>query len=74
MAEKWRGHKGIGARTRVAPVARMTTLTGDPAAVNTETQTPIVAEKSLLKGVSSRFTHTFAANSVTFLRLRPIRR
>jgi alpha-L-arabinofuranosidase len=57
-------------RQRVAPVARLTTLQGDPNAVNTATDQPIRPRDSTLTGVSSRFTHTFPANSVTFMRLR----
>jgi alpha-L-arabinofuranosidase len=57
-------------RQRVAPVARLTTLQGDPDAVNTATDQPIRPRNSTLTGVSSRFTHTFPANSVTFMRLR----
>ena len=55
---------------RVAPVARLTTLTGDPAAVNTKAAQPIQPQESTLTGVSRSFSHTFPANSVSFLRLR----
>ncbi|HZB33124.1 MAG TPA: alpha-L-arabinofuranosidase C-terminal domain-containing protein [Streptosporangiaceae bacterium] len=61
-------------RQRVAPVARLTRLQGDPNAVNTATDQPIRPSTSTLTGVSSRFTHTFPANSVTFMRLRPLPR
>jgi alpha-L-arabinofuranosidase len=49
--------------------ARTTTLQGDPAAVNSEAAQPIQPQVSVLSGISNRFTHTFAANSVTFLRI-----
>jgi alpha-L-arabinofuranosidase len=59
----------LGARAHVAPTARMTVLQGDPAAVNSESSQPIQSVESTLTGVSNNFTHTFAPNSVTFLRL-----
>jgi alpha-L-arabinofuranosidase len=59
---------------RVAPVARLTTLQGDPDAVNTARSQPIRPRTSTLTGVGSRFTHTFPANSVTFMRLKPVPR
>jgi hypothetical protein len=54
-----------------APVARLTTLQGDPAAVNTATSRPIRARRSTWRGVTSRFAYTFPAHSVTFMRIRP---
>ncbi|MFD3824223.1 alpha-L-arabinofuranosidase C-terminal domain-containing protein [Streptomyces sp. NPDC058625] len=57
-----------GART--ATTARVTTLAADADAVNTETDTPVTPVASTLRGVSDRFTYTFPANSVTFLRIK----
>jgi len=54
-----------------APVARLTTLQGDPAAVNTATSRPIRARRSTWRGVASRFAYTFPAHSMTFMRIRP---
>jgi alpha-L-arabinofuranosidase len=62
----------LGRHVKVAPVARLTTLQGDPDAVNTEQARPIRARTSILRGVSASFTHTFPANSVTFMRLRTL--
>ncbi|MER6980500.1 alpha-L-arabinofuranosidase C-terminal domain-containing protein [Streptomyces carpinensis] len=55
---------------RVAPKAEATTLTAAPDAVNTETATPVAPVTSTVTGVADRFTYTFPANSVTFLRIR----
>ncbi|MGW0581013.1 alpha-L-arabinofuranosidase C-terminal domain-containing protein [Streptomyces sp. NPDC002920] len=55
---------------RVASRARVTTLTADPNAVNSETETPVAPVTSTFTGVADRFTYTFPANSVTFLRIR----
>ncbi|KKD04733.1 alpha-L-arabinofuranosidase C-terminal domain-containing protein [Streptomyces sp. WM6386] len=55
---------------KVASKARVTTLTADPNAVNSETGTPVVPVKSTFDGVADRFTYTFPANSVTFLRIK----
>ncbi|MFF8969348.1 alpha-L-arabinofuranosidase C-terminal domain-containing protein [Streptomyces sp. NPDC014995] len=55
---------------RVAPTARVTTLTAAPDAVNTETETPVAPVTSTFTGVADRFTYTFPANSITFLRIR----
>ncbi|MFH9610218.1 alpha-L-arabinofuranosidase C-terminal domain-containing protein [Streptomyces sp. NPDC017448] len=54
---------------RVASRARVTTLAADPSAENSETATPVAPVKSILNGVSDRFTYTFPANSITFLRI-----
>ncbi|GAA2261391.1 alpha-N-arabinofuranosidase [Streptomyces ruber] len=54
---------------KVASKARVTTLAAAPDAVNTETQTPVKPEKSVVGGVADRFTYTFPAHSVTFLRI-----
>jgi alpha-L-arabinofuranosidase len=66
-----------GARTaidlggaKVAPKARVTTLAAAPDAVNTETSTPVAPVTSTFSGVADRFTYTFPANSVTFLRIK----
>ncbi|OLF12202.1 alpha-N-arabinofuranosidase [Actinophytocola xinjiangensis] len=52
----------------VEPRARLTTLQGDPDDVNTQHATPIAARESELV-VAETFTHTFPANSVTFVRI-----
>lgn len=54
----------------VASTARVTTLAADEDAVNTETDTPVTPVTSTFRGVSGRFTYTFPANSVTFLRIK----
>jgi alpha-L-arabinofuranosidase len=59
----------LGDRVRVAPVARLTTLQGDPDTVHTAQSQPIRPRHSILRGVASSFTHTFPANSVTFMRI-----
>ncbi|MFI5843186.1 hypothetical protein ACIA8K_26095 [Catenuloplanes sp. NPDC051500] len=55
---------------RVRDRARMTVITGDPAEQNTRSAEPIQPVTSTVTGISSDFTRTFPANSVTFLRLR----
>ncbi|MEU6355611.1 alpha-L-arabinofuranosidase C-terminal domain-containing protein [Streptomyces sp. NPDC047072] len=55
---------------KVASRARVTTLAADPAAVNTETSTAVAPVRSIFDGVAGKFTYTFPANSVTFLRIR----
>ncbi|MFD3843951.1 alpha-L-arabinofuranosidase C-terminal domain-containing protein [Streptomyces sp. NPDC058642] len=55
---------------KVASKARVTTLTADPDAVNSETETPVAPVRSTFEGVADRFTYTFPANSVTFLRIK----
>jgi len=55
---------------RVTPKARVTTLAAAPDAVNTETETPVVPVTSTFTGVADRFTYTFPAQSITFLRIR----
>lgn len=55
---------------RVASRARVTTLAAAPAAVNSETATPVAPVTTTLTGVKDTFTYTFPANSVTFLRIR----
>ncbi|UJW30651.1 carbohydrate binding domain-containing protein [Saccharothrix sp. AJ9571] len=57
--------------TRIAPQGRITTLTGAPDAVNTETATPIQPVESTVDKLSSTFDHTFPPHSITFLRLHP---
>ncbi|RJK97785.1 alpha-L-arabinofuranosidase C-terminal domain-containing protein [Vallicoccus soli] len=58
----------LGAQ-RVAPRARMTVITGDPGEQNTRSAQPIRPVTTTVRGISSRFTRTFAPNSVTFLRI-----
>ncbi|MEU2063550.1 alpha-L-arabinofuranosidase C-terminal domain-containing protein [Streptomyces sp. NPDC013455] len=55
---------------KVARTARVTTLAAAPDAVNTKTATAVAPVTSTLTGVADRFTYTFPANSVTFLRIR----
>ncbi|KRD14954.1 alpha-L-arabinofuranosidase C-terminal domain-containing protein [Streptomyces sp. Root264] len=55
---------------KVAARARATTLAAAPDAVNTETGTPVAPVTSTVTGVAGKFTHTFPANSITFLRIR----
>ncbi|MEV0224978.1 alpha-L-arabinofuranosidase C-terminal domain-containing protein [Streptomyces sp. NPDC050704] len=70
--------QGVDARTAVdlggvkagSKVARVTTLEAAPEAVNTETETPVAPVTSTFSGVADKFTYTFPANSVTFLRIK----
>lgn len=55
---------------KVSRKARVTTLAAAPDAVNTETSTAVAPVTSTFTGVADRFTYTFPANSVTFLRIR----
>ncbi|MFI7292503.1 alpha-L-arabinofuranosidase C-terminal domain-containing protein [Streptomyces sp. NPDC050121] len=55
---------------KVASKAGVTTLAAAPDAVNTETATPVAPVTSTFTGVSGRFTYTFPANSITFLRIK----
>ncbi|WP_119583150.1 alpha-L-arabinofuranosidase C-terminal domain-containing protein [Streptomyces europaeiscabiei] len=55
---------------KVRSKARVTTLSAEPDAVNTETATPVAPVTSTFSGVAEEFSYTFAANSVTFLRIR----
>ncbi|MFJ9864961.1 alpha-L-arabinofuranosidase C-terminal domain-containing protein [Streptomyces sp. NPDC101165] len=55
---------------KVASTAAVTTLAAAPDAVNTETSTTVAPKTSTLNGVAGKFTYTFPANSVTFLRIR----
>ena len=57
-------------RTKVKSKAAVTTLAAAPDAVNSETATPVAPVRSTFKGVASKFTYTFPANSVTFLRIK----
>ncbi|MEV5320588.1 alpha-L-arabinofuranosidase C-terminal domain-containing protein [Streptomyces sp. NPDC052687] len=54
---------------KVSSRARVTTLAADPQDVNTETDTPVTPVTSTFSGVATKFTYTFPANSVTFLRI-----
>ncbi|WP_221351505.1 alpha-L-arabinofuranosidase C-terminal domain-containing protein [Streptomyces beigongshangae] len=56
--------------TEVRPEAAVTTLAAAPDAVNTETATAVAPVTSTFSGAAERFTYTFPANSVTFLRIR----
>ncbi|MEU7939560.1 Ig-like domain repeat protein [Microbispora bryophytorum] len=54
----------------IAPKAVVTSLTGDPAAVNSLTEpTRIAPVEQEVSGFSSAFTYDFPAHSVTFIRL-----
>ena len=55
---------------KVASRARVTTLAAAPDAVNSETSTAVAPVRSTFDGVAGKFTYTFPANSVTFLRIR----
>ncbi|KOG30056.1 alpha-L-arabinofuranosidase C-terminal domain-containing protein [Streptomyces resistomycificus] len=55
---------------KVRSRAKVTTLAAAPDAVNTETATAVAPVSSTYEGVSDRFTYTFPANSITFLRIR----
>ncbi|MDQ1039850.1 alpha-L-arabinofuranosidase [Streptomyces sp. V3I8] len=55
---------------KVCPKAAVTTLAAAPDAVNAETATAVAPVTSTFSGVAKRFTYTFPANSVTFLRIR----
>lgn len=55
---------------KVASKARVTTLTADPNAVNSETATPVAPVTSTFSGVDDSFSYTFPANSITFLRIK----
>jgi alpha-L-arabinofuranosidase len=57
-------------RAKVASKARVTTLAADPDAVNSETSTAVAPVTSTFDGVAGKFSYTFPANSVTFLRIR----
>jgi alpha-L-arabinofuranosidase len=55
---------------KVASRARVTTLAAAQDAVNSETSTPVAPVTSTFDGVAGKFSYTFPANSVTFLRIR----
>ncbi|PSM39929.1 alpha-N-arabinofuranosidase [Streptomyces dioscori] len=55
---------------QVRPRAEVTTLAAAPDAVNTETATAVAPVASTFSGVARKFTYTFPANSVTFLRIK----
>ncbi|MGC0342099.1 alpha-L-arabinofuranosidase C-terminal domain-containing protein [Streptomyces sp. SLBN-8D4] len=57
-------------RAKVASRARVTTLAAAPDAVNSETSTAVAPVRSTFDGVAGKFSYTFPANSVTFLRIR----
>ncbi|ELP61827.1 alpha-L-arabinofuranosidase C-terminal domain-containing protein [Streptomyces turgidiscabies] len=57
-------------KVKVRSKAAVTTLAAAPDAVNTETATPVAPVKSTFSGVARKFTYTFPANSVTFLRIK----
>ncbi|WP_210574952.1 alpha-L-arabinofuranosidase C-terminal domain-containing protein [Streptomyces sp. GESEQ-4] len=56
--------------SKVASKARVTTLAAGPDEVNTETDTPVTPATSTFQGVAKKFTYTFPANSITFLRIK----
>ncbi len=60
-------------RIRVSPLARLTTLQGDPDAVNTAESQPVQPRRSTFNGVADTFTYTFPANSITFMRIKTIK-
>ncbi|WP_262058588.1 alpha-L-arabinofuranosidase C-terminal domain-containing protein [Streptomyces sp. STR69] len=55
---------------KVASKAKVTTLAAAPDAVNSETATAVAPVLSTFNGVADRFSYTFPANSVTFLRIK----
>ena len=55
---------------KVASRAKVTTLAAAPEAVNTETATAVAPVTSTFSGVAGKFTYTFPANSITFLRIK----
>jgi alpha-L-arabinofuranosidase len=55
---------------KVASRARVTTLAAAQDAVNSETSTAVAPVTSTFDGVAGKFSYTFPANSVTFLRIR----
>ncbi|WP_329342390.1 carbohydrate binding domain-containing protein [Streptomyces sp. NBC_01352] len=55
---------------KVASKAKVTTLAAAPDAVNTQTATAVAPVSSTFSGVADRFTYTFPANSITFLRIK----
>lgn len=55
---------------KVASRARVTTLAAAQDAVNSETSTAVAPVTSTFDGVARKFSYTFPANSVTFLRIR----
>ncbi|SOD87860.1 alpha-L-arabinofuranosidase C-terminal domain-containing protein [Streptomyces sp. Ag109_G2-15] len=55
---------------RVARTAKVTTLAAAPDAVNSETSTAVTPETSTFTGAAGKFTYTFPANSITFLRIK----
>ncbi|NEC87257.1 alpha-L-arabinofuranosidase C-terminal domain-containing protein [Streptomyces sp. SID12501] len=57
-------------KVRVRSRAAVTTLAAAPDAVNSETAAPVAPVRSTFTGVARKFTYTFPANSVTFLRIK----
>ncbi|SFS89413.1 alpha-L-arabinofuranosidase C-terminal domain-containing protein [Saccharopolyspora flava] len=55
----------------VNPRAQVTTLQGDPEAINTAGSQPIRPVESTFDGAASSFTYTFPPHSATFLRIHP---
>jgi alpha-L-arabinofuranosidase len=58
----------LGGR-KVASRGTMTVVSGDPAAQNTRSASPIVPVTSTISGLSPRFTRTFPAHSATIIRV-----
>jgi len=50
--------------------AKVTTLAAAPDAVNSETATAVAPVVSTFDGVADKFSYTFPANSITFLRIK----
>ncbi|MEV8555876.1 alpha-L-arabinofuranosidase C-terminal domain-containing protein [Streptomyces sp. NPDC051917] len=55
---------------KTAPEAKVTTLAAAPDAVNSETSTAVAPRTSTFTGVADKFTYTFPANSITFMRIK----
>ena len=62
-------HLELGEEVESGATATVTTLQGDPKAVNTRDDRPIQPEETVLEGVDATFEYTFPGHSVTFLRV-----
>ena len=62
-------HLELGEEVESGATATVTTLQGDPKAVNTRDDRPIQPEETVFEGVDDTFEYTFPGHSVTFLRV-----
>ncbi|MFC7303768.1 alpha-L-arabinofuranosidase C-terminal domain-containing protein [Streptomyces monticola] len=60
----------LGAGSKPAPTAEVTTLAAAPDAENTADAQPVKPKDSTFDGVDTTFSYTFPAHSVTFLRIK----